>query len=102
MSVEKNEHFNRYKKTLITIIHKRIPNCKIYLFGSRARGTNQPGADIDLALECKSIIDNTLLSKIQGDIDETTIPLSIDLIDLRSASEILKNEVKKEGVLWKS
>jgi hypothetical protein len=54
------------------------------------------------SLECKSIINNTIFSKIQGDIEETTIPLTIDLIDLRSVSEILKNEVKKEGVLWQS
>ena len=98
----KNTNFENYKNTLIEIIHKRVPNCKIYLFGSRARGTNQTGADIDLALDSKSIIDMNIFYKIQDDIEETTIPLTIDLVDLFSASEALKNEVKKDGVLWKN
>ncbi|EKD23320.1 MAG: DNA polymerase, beta protein [uncultured bacterium] len=99
---EKNNNFENYKNTLIDIIHNRVPNCKIYLFGSRARGTNQTGADIDLALDAKSVIDISIFYKIQDDIEETTIPLTIDLVDLFSASETLKNEVKKEGVLWKN
>jgi uncharacterized protein len=94
-------NFDRYKNTLIDIIHKHLPNCKIYLFGSRARGTNQQGADIDLALDCGSSIDMNSIFKIQGDIEETIIPLTVDLVDVHSASETLKNEVKKEGVLWK-
>lgn len=97
-----NNNFERYKNTLIEIIHKRLPNCKIYLFGSRARGSNKTGADIDLALDSKSAIDLNIFYKIQDDIEETTIPLTIDLVDLYSASETLKNEVKKEGVLWKN
>ena len=97
-----NNNFERYKNTLIEIIHKRLPDCKVYLFGSRARGTNQTGADIDLALDSKYKIDISIFYKIQDDIEETTIPLTIDLVDLNSASDVLKNEVKKEGVLWKN
>jgi predicted nucleotidyltransferase len=97
-----NNNFENYKNTLIEIINKRLPNCKVYLFGSRARGTNRTGADIDLALDSKSVIDMSIFYKIQDDIEETTIPLTIDLVDLFSASETLKNEVKKDGVLWKN
>ncbi|KKS67866.1 MAG: hypothetical protein UV38_C0003G0093 [candidate division TM6 bacterium GW2011_GWE2_42_60] len=99
---EDQKRFLRYKKTLLEIIRRRLPQCKTYLFGSRARGTNQSGADIDLALDCGAAIDFSIILKLHGDIDETTIPLMVDLVDLFSASELLKEEVKKEGVLWEN
>lgn len=106
MAVKKHEtdqeRFDRYKKILLEIINKRLPLCKVYLFGSRARETNQPGADIDLALDCGAAIDFSIILKLHGDIDETTIPLMVDLVDLFSASALLKEEVKKEGVLWET
>lgn len=100
--MDEDNRFDRYKKILCEIIYAHLPDCKIYLFGSRARGTHQEGADIDLALDCKSAIDLTVLFKIYDDIEQTTIPLTIDLVDVFSASQTLKNEVEKEGILWKN
>ena len=99
---EENKRFERYKKTLLDIIHKKLPKCKVYLFGSRARKTHQSGADIDLALDDKKLIDFDVILSLHADIDETTIPLTVDLVDLHSSSDTLKNEVKEEGILWES
>lgn len=38
--------------------------------------------------------------RIHGDIEDTTIPLFVDLVDLHTASDAFKNEVKEEGILW--
>lgn len=92
--------FDRYKKTLIEIIHKHIPTCKIHLFGSRARKTHRPGADIDLAIDSQCPINVEIILAIQNDIDETTIPLTVDLVDMQTAPEKLKNEIIREGILW--
>ena len=100
-SEAKKEHFERYKNKLLEIIKKRLPESKIYLFGSRARGTQSSGADIDLALDNGKKIDLKLIMKLYGDIEETTIPLTVDLVDLYDASDKLKSEVEKEGILWK-
>lgn len=92
----------RYKQILIGIIHKYVPNCKIYLFGSRARGTHKEGADIDLALEAQEKISFMTILKIQRDIEETTIPVFVDVVDLDGTSDDFKNEVKRDGILWKN
>ncbi len=97
----RKEHFERYKNKLLEIIKKRLPEGKVYLFGSRARGTQSSGADIDLALDDGKSIDLKLIMKLHGDIEDTTIPLSVDLVDLHDASDKLKEEVEKEGILWK-
>lgn len=40
-----------HKTELLNIIHKYLPNCKVWLFGSRARNQEHAGSDIDLALD---------------------------------------------------
>ncbi|HBS48036.1 TPA: hypothetical protein DEO28_02505 [Candidatus Dependentiae bacterium] len=96
----KNNVSEDYKIILISIIQKYLPYCTIYLFGSRARGTNQSGADIDLALDNKQKIPFDTILSIYNDIDETTIPLFVDIVDINSASLDLKMEIEKEGIKW--
>jgi predicted nucleotidyltransferase len=96
MSIEK-----KYQKQLIAIIHKHLPGCKIYLFGSRATNKHHPGSDIDLALDAKKIISFDTLVAILIDIDNTTIPVKVDLVDIHAASNnFLKENIIREGIAW--
>lgn len=90
----------KYKQELITIIHKHVPQCTIYLFGSRAINKEYAGSDIDIALDAGKTIDNKKLLAIQLDFDETTIPMELDLVDLQTVSQELKNDVLREGIKW--
>jgi len=92
----------KYKTMLLEIIHKTLPGCKVLLFGSRARDEHDVGADIDLALYCGREIERGKLISIKDEIEESTIPFCVDVVDLFSASEELKSEVEKEGVLWEN
>ncbi len=97
-----NDTVSRHKKTLLDIIHKHLPKCKVYLFGSRATKENREGADIDLALDTGEKVDLTKVARIQIDIEETTFPLFVDLVDLHLVSEDFKKNVLSEGIEWKS
>ncbi|MFH0898027.1 MAG: nucleotidyltransferase domain-containing protein [bacterium] len=99
---KKNEtgHFQQYKKILLEIIHQVLPGCKVYLIGSRARGEHSSGADIDLVLDLGQPIERQKIFLIQDDIEETTIPLFVDIVDLHTASDEFKKEVERDGVLW--
>lgn len=90
----------KYKTELIRIIHKHLPSCKIYLFGSYAIGKERPGSDIDLALDREEKIPHDIILKILIDIDDTTIPMKVDLIDIHKAPEELKKDILTEGILW--
>lgn len=92
----------KYKKELIAVIHKHVPNCAIYLFGSRATDSEYSGSDIDIALDAGAAIDNKKLLAIQLDFEQTTIPMELDLVDLSTAPNELKNDIVREGVLWKN
>lgn len=90
----------RYKKKLIEIIKKYLPDCKIYLYGSRARGDFSQGSDIDLCIDAGKKIDFRILGDMKEEIEESTIPLFVDVVDYHEISEEFKNNIMKDAILW--
>lgn len=92
----------RNQDKLIKLFKALYPQCKIYLFGSRARGTHKENSDIDLAIdtglgERLNFLDYGLLTEI---IDALDIPQKVDLVDLNSTiPESFKNNILKEGII---
>lgn len=91
---------NKYKSQLIFIIRKHVPNAKIYLFGSRATGKQQPGSDIDIAIDSGLPVPRKKILAILIDIDETTIPVKVDVVDVQQAPDYLKQSILCEGIEW--
>jgi len=90
----------KYKEIIIPIITKHLPHTKIILYGSRARGTDKPGSDIDIALDTGAQIDDRVLSAIVYDLEESDLPITFDLIDLHAVAKEMKHEVLKDGIIW--
>ena len=88
------------KETIIKIVHKHVPDCRIFLFGSRARGTHKEGADYDIALDTGTKIPRETMLKISGDIDESNIPVFVDVVDLNRISPTFFESIKEDLVLW--
>jgi len=91
----------KYKNLLLEIIEKHIPNCSVILFGSRAKKTHAPHSDIDIALDTNTIIDSTLLGTIKDEIEESTVPFFVDVVDIHNISKELKEQIEKHGIIWK-
>jgi len=74
----------------------------IYLFGSRARADNDPGSDIDLAIECPSATEKDWLAILEL-VDEADTLLKIDCIryDKIDNQELLDNINKQKKILFK-
>ncbi|MGL5149370.1 MAG: nucleotidyltransferase family protein [Clostridium sp.] len=92
MTIEIREVYNE-----IISFAKKCNVEKIILFGSRARGNNNPKSDIDIAVygcddfvNFKLLIDNDLWSL-----------LSVDLINMNDhyISKELINEIERDGVI---
>ena len=84
----------------MNIILNKIPGCTIYLFGSRATGQARTGSDIDFALDAGTTIPFKTLLSLQVAIEETTIPMQVDLVDFQDAPENLKKEILQKGEKW--
>jgi|SRR5579872_4023886 len=89
-----------YKDDLMTVIHKHIPDGKLYLFGSRGVGAVMGRSDIEIAVDAGQEIDSALLAKICKDIDALKIPYFIDVIDLNGVYDSMREHILETGVFW--
>lgn len=88
------------KAELIKIVYKYVPKCRIFLFGSRARGTHREGADYDIALDSGTKIPREVMLNIGEDIHESDIYVFVDVVDLNDVSQDFLNVIKKDLVEW--
>lgn len=75
---------------------------EIWLFGSRARGDNQPRADIDIAVICPKATDDDWL-KVLNIIEEADTLLKIDCVRFekeRISHELYENILKDRKVIY--
>ena len=93
---------NTYKKIITEIIKKELPEASIFLFGSRARGDNSPGSDVDIAIYNKKPINIITIAKIQDEIESANVPFFVDIVDANYTSDIMKKLIEKDKVLWKA
>ena len=71
-------------------------NLEIYVFGSRATGKARKYSDIDIAIKSNAKIDTKKISKVEFELEETTIPYKIDVIDLKAISDTFKKCIEKD------
>ncbi len=90
------------KNMILRALEYHFPGSKVYLFGSRARGTNRPGADIDLAIDIGSKADPHELNRARVTLEHLPIPFNVDIVDLHAVPQLLKDTILEEGIVWKN
>lgn len=76
--------------------------CTVYLFGSRAEGTHTPTSDVDIAVLVEKDVSRQL-GRIRERLENSTIPLVVDLVDLRNTTPAFSRQVQTQGVvIWKN
>lgn len=85
-------------ETISSIIRSMPGISKVVVFGSRAKGTQMPGSDIDLAVWCISPDHALALSGKLN--DETLLPYTFDVIRYDDISnEALKAHINRVGII---
>ncbi|MEA3283029.1 MAG: nucleotidyltransferase domain-containing protein [Euryarchaeota archaeon] len=80
------------------IIARHLPDARIFLFGSRAKGDARETSDFDIAVDAGSKISFGVIARIKDEIDELRTLKSIDIIDLNRVNPKFKEIVRKSGV----
>ena len=88
------------KNKIIRILDALFPDVKIYLYGSRARGTHREWSDIDLALDIGQPIERRCIQEARDILAESSIMYKIELVDLHRISEDFKNVIMKDFIAW--
>ncbi|MGD9969745.1 MAG: nucleotidyltransferase family protein [Sulfuricurvum sp.] len=77
------------------LITQYIGECEIRVFGSRIHKTAKPYSDIDIALKCNSPIDRRTMSRLKEALQESTLPIRVDVLDWYGISEEFRGVIKK-------
>lgn len=72
------------------------PDVKVWVFGSRATGKAKPFSDLDLAFDFGRPISLEELANLKFAFEESTLPFSVDLVDLQAVDASFKNIVQQE------
>ena len=91
-----------YKKKIIAVLSAPFPGAKIYLFGSRARGNHGERSDIDIAIDSGKELPQVDIGEARDMLAESNIPYKIDVVDLHGVPKDMREDILKEGILWKS
>lgn len=97
-----NEVRLRALDTVRRIVFDRLTGreVRVFLFGSCARGTPRHWSDIDVAIDPTEPIPAGVMADIVEDLDESTVPYFVDVVDLTQARPEFREAVMREGVEW--
>ncbi|MBK6626307.1 MAG: nucleotidyltransferase domain-containing protein [Flavobacteriales bacterium] len=80
------------------ILAEQVPGAKAWAFGSRVKGTARPFSDLDLAIDAGAELDLATLAELRHAFQESDLPISVDLLDLRAVRPAIKRRVRMEQV----
>lgn len=78
----------------------RHPGVAVYLFGSYAIGRGRRLSDVDVAIDAPGDLPRAVIAELREALEESTVPLRVDLVDLRDADPAFRQRVRREGVKW--
>lgn len=73
---------------------------KVYLYGSRAKGTAHKTSDIDIALLSDVKLPTGFIAGLKELIEESSIPYQVDVVDLNQVDDNFRNKILTEAKLW--
>lgn len=77
-------------------------SAKVYAFGSRVRGSHHPFSDLDLIFDddvSNQKIPLSVISKIRENLEESSLPIKVDLVRKSELAKSYLSSVEKEMVL---
>lgn len=79
-------------KEIQNILTKHLENkdYKFFVFGSRATGQPSKWSDFDIGIQGETKVPLAKLSAIKGDLEESSIPYKVDVVDFSRLPEKFK------------
>ncbi len=88
----------KHLELLLAILRQRVPNVRVYAYGSRVTGKARPFSDLDLALHGDGPIPREHLAQLREDLTDSDLPMRVDLVDLHQISEPFKEVINAQRV----
>jgi type I restriction enzyme S subunit len=84
------------------VLRRHLPvGTKVWVFGSRARGTVKQYSDLDLAIDLNGqLLSLALLASLSFDFEESDLPYKVDIIDWNSIDKTFQNAIQNDLVVF--
>ena len=86
MAAEPSRHIDlppEHRAQVLDIIRRRLPDARIWVYGSRAKGRARRYSDLDLMLDNRGKpVSIRVMGDLDEDFDESNLPIIVDLHDL--------------------
>jgi predicted nucleotidyltransferase len=89
----------KYLNYVLKILNENLDNsdCRVYIFGSRAKGTTKKYADLDLAIDYnKQNLPFRILAKLSAAFEDSLLPYKVDIVDLNDISNEFKSSIEND------
>lgn len=82
------------------ILSAQVPDCAVYVFGSRALGSARPYSDLDLAVEGEAKLAPGRLQTLRDAFAESDLPIKVDVVDWLAISASFQDAIRADLVLF--
>lgn len=91
---------DRHLARILEIVKSKLRDCRcrVFLFGSRAKGKENHASDYDIAVESGEAID-AALDRVREALDDSTIPYFVDVVHLERVDERFREIIENQAVL---
>ncbi len=82
-----------------SILRRRVPDCEVWAFGSRARRTARPYSDLDLAVISDSPLPLSVSAALADDFSESDLPWRVDVVDWATTGAGFRTIIAQDKVV---
>lgn len=86
-------------ETVLRILSEHVPHCEVRAFGSRATWEAQEHSDLDLAIDCGSQADVTIIGQLKEAFEESNLPIRVDVVDWHAITESFRASIESHSVV---
>jgi predicted nucleotidyltransferase len=75
------------------ILRAHVPECEVWVFGSRAGVGAKPFSDLDLAVVSSTPLPVRRLALLDNAFEESDLPIKVDVVDWQSAPSAVRERI---------
>ena len=83
----------RYLRAVRAILRQHVPDCEVWVFGSRVGSSSKRFSDLDLAVVSPSALPARRLALLANAFEESDLPIKVDVVDLQSTSASFRQRI---------
>jgi uncharacterized protein len=76
-------------------------DAEVWLFGSCASDEAKQASDVDVGVLPRAPVPQRVFADLVVDLEESTVPYDVDLVDLRHVTPEFRAEVQRTGIPWR-